>query len=61
MFFWSEDEAKSFRRGNPQVDGTYLNLPQASYATRVGQAALFDIDLSTGRPRRGKRDERQKC
>ena len=52
MFFWSEDEARSYRRLRPQVDGVYLTMPQASYATRVGQASHFDIDLQTRKPRR---------
>ena len=52
MFFWSEEEARAYRRERNQVDGIYLTMAQASYATRVGQASLFDIDLDTRRPRR---------
>jgi hypothetical protein len=37
---------------NEQVDGTYLDMAQAGFAARVGQASLFDIDMDTGRPRR---------
>jgi hypothetical protein len=52
LFFWSEDEARAFRNENRQVDGTYLDMAQAGLACRVGQASLFDIDMSTGKPRR---------
>jgi hypothetical protein len=52
VFFWSEDEARAFREESAQVDGIYLDMAQAGFATRVGQASLFDIDMDTGRPRR---------
>ena len=31
------------------MDGTYLTMSQAAYATRVGQASLFDLDFETFR------------
>jgi hypothetical protein len=52
VFFWSEEEARAYRRENRQVDGIYLDMAQAGFATRVGQASLFDIDMETRRPRR---------
>jgi hypothetical protein len=52
VFFWSEDEARAHRREKAPIDGIYLTMAQASYITRVGQASLFDIDLSTRRARR---------
>jgi hypothetical protein len=52
VFFWSEEEARAERQEGHRVDGTYLTMSQAAYATRVGQASLFDLDFETGRPRR---------
>ena len=41
VFFWSEDHARRHRRRTEFVDGVYLNLEQAAYATRIAQSGLF--------------------
>jgi hypothetical protein len=41
VFFWSEEEAVSYRKQNDQIEGTYLTLAQAAWETRIMQGALF--------------------
>ena len=41
VFFWSEEEARSHRRGNPEPKGIYLTLKQGAIVTVPIQSVLF--------------------
>jgi len=41
VFFWSEEQAKAFRRQNKDGMGIYLNLKQSIALTAPVQGALF--------------------
>jgi hypothetical protein len=41
VFFWSEEHARRHRKRAGFVDGVYLTLEQATYATPIAQGGLF--------------------
>ena len=41
VFFWSEEEARSHRRENPEPKGLYLSLEQGAIVTMPVQSVLF--------------------
>ena len=44
VFFWSEEEAKIYRRENPERRGLYLGLRQGAILTRPIQSVLFGFE-----------------
>jgi len=41
VFFWSEEEARTHRKENPEPRGIYLALRQGEIITRPIQSILF--------------------
>jgi hypothetical protein len=41
VFFWSEEEARTHRRENPEPKGIYVTLRQGAVITRPIQSAVF--------------------
>jgi len=41
VFFWSEEEARTHRRNNPEPRGLYVTLQQGAIITRQIQSVLF--------------------
>jgi hypothetical protein len=41
VFFWSEEEARTHRKNNPEPRGIYLPLQQGAIVNRPIQSILF--------------------
>ncbi len=41
VFFWSEEEARTHRKDNPEPRGIYLTLRQGEIVNRPIQSVLF--------------------
>ena len=41
VFFWSEEEARTHRKNNPEPRGIYLTLRQGEIINRPIQSVLF--------------------
>ena len=51
VFFWSEEEARTHRKENPEPRGIYLTLRQGAIVTRPIQSVLFGFTDVARSPR----------